>query len=85
MPMKTKVFAMLLAVLLLAGCSEDPGPQMGCMTGIPKVGDPVRTFMRCCTKQEYLAGNNVERGGISYFSNYTDHEWKPVSDCSKCD
>lgn len=68
----------------LAQCSEDEGPQMGCSTGIRKSGGTERKLIRCCTRKEHLAGNNVDAGGIDRFDNYTDWEWEPVSDCDKC-
>lgn len=83
--MKTKLITILLVILLVAGCSEEnPGPQMGCMTGVPKVGDPVRTFIRCCTQEDFYGGSNPAAGGTTDWNYYTDHEWKAVSDCDKC-
>jgi hypothetical protein len=74
----------ILFTFTLISCSDDSGPQMGCMTGIPKSGGTERVLIKCVTKKSFLAGNNVSEGGTANFANYTNHEWKPVSDCSKC-
>ena len=85
--MKT-ILSILFASLLFMGCSEDDpakDSKLGCMTGIPKAGAPVRTFYRCGTYEQFLAGDNVAAGGTDIFDNYTNHQWAKVSDCSKCD
>lgn len=57
---------------------------MGCMTAIPKSGGTTRVQLRCCTYQEFLAGDNVAGGGVPYFANYKEHKWDQVDDCSEC-
>jgi hypothetical protein len=80
--MKKAIFVLLLVAAM--GCAkEEAGPQMGCMTGIPK-GYTNRGLIRCCTKEQYLAGNNVAAGGIASFTNYTSVTWTPISNCSDC-
>jgi hypothetical protein len=71
----------IFILLMFFACQEDPGPQMGCSTGIR---DGERKLLRCSTKEEHLAGSNVNAGGVSYFQNYTRHEWEPVRDCQIC-
>ena len=74
----------LFLMMLLLSCKEDdPGPQMGCSTGIRKsTGN--REVIRCCTQQDHLAGDNISQGGTDRFTLYLDHEWYEVSDCSEC-
>lgn len=80
--MKKAIFILLLVAAM--GCTkEEAGPQMGCMTGIPK-GYTNRGLIRCCTKEQYLAGSNVAAGGIASFTNYTSVTWTPVANCSDC-
>jgi hypothetical protein len=76
-----KTIALILLTFLLS-CSEDPGPQMGCSTG---VRDGKRHLLRCSTFDEHIAGNNVARGGISYFGNYSQHQWEKVKNCKECE
>lgn len=81
--MKTLLITLILAILM--SCSEgetvEPQSEKGCLTGII---NGKRAFIRCCTRQEYLAGSNVNQGGTSTWNNYTAHQWTPVSDCSEC-
>jgi hypothetical protein len=77
---------LIIAILIMFSCSEEaPEPQMGCITGVSK-SDPSgeRVSMGCRTREQFLAGDNVSAGGVSYFGNYTQHQWKAVSDCDKC-
>ena len=81
--MKTLI-TIIVAAMLSTSCSKsDPGPQMGCMTGIPK-GYTNRGLIRCCTQAQYLAGGNVTAGGIANFSDFTSITWTPTSDCATC-
>lgn len=85
--MKTRLsqqlIALILFVFMFIGCAkDDPGPQMGCLTGL--TGNGTRVTIRCCTKEQFQAGSNVNAGGTSNWSTYTSHEWKAVSDCSQC-
>lgn len=75
----------LISALTFSQCREDEGPQYGCQTGIPKA-DPSRgrVFIRCCTEKEHQAGSNVNIGGISGFSKYTQVQWQPIDDCKNC-
>lgn len=77
---------LILAIMLVAfmGCEsedQDPNAGTGCMTGIPK-GQNYRVQIRCCTRQEFLAGNNVNAGGTSNWTSYTDHDWEKCSACN---
>lgn len=74
----------LIAALVCAlSCSEedDPTTDQGCLTGIPKSGPPERVLIRCCTNQQYLAGNNTGAGGTSSWTLYTGHQWAKCDDC----
>lgn len=82
--------ALIVIVLLaLVSCKEEDGidpndpDQKGCMTGVSKSSGQ-RVNLRCCTQQEYLAGSNVNAGGYAHWTNYTQHEWKAVANCSAC-
>jgi len=80
--MKKTIFILAL-LAIAASCTKETGPQMGCMTGIPK-GYTNRALIRCCTKEQYQAGNNVAAGGIASFTNYTSVTWTPVANCNDC-
>ena len=80
--MKLKVLSVCFLLLIGSCKEEDPGPQLGCSTGMR---DGERKLLRCCTQKEHLAGNNEAAGGVSYFNNYTQHQWEPVSNCKKCE
>lgn len=71
--------------ICLAGCEKDEpeGEPMGCMTGIPQ-GQNYRVLIRCCTRREFLAGDNVNAGGTSNWTHYTRHEWVKVKKCGDC-
>lgn len=79
---------LLIIILFAFSCKEDEpsGPQMGCVTGINKQ-DATNTivYIKCITKEQYLAGNNTAAGGlfpeIVYYKNTS---WKAINDCSKC-
>ena len=76
---------LITAASLVLGCdNNDPGPQKGCLTAIPKVGAPDRIFLRCCTQEEFNSGSNVAAGGTAGWDNYTGHQWVAVSSCDKC-
>lgn len=78
--------ALIIAVVagliyFLVGCSEDePTTDQGCLTGI-RNGTTDRVFIRCCTRKEYLAGDNTTAGGTANWSNYTNHQWAACPDC----
>jgi hypothetical protein len=77
-------YVLLSILLILASCDkDDPGPQLGCSTGVRKSSGQ-RELIRCCTKEQHLSGDNVNEGGVSSFSFFTNHEWTAVSDCSEC-
>lgn len=79
--MKNLIYILLFAA---TACSKsDPGPQQGCMTGIPK-GYTNRGLIRCCTQAQYQAGNNVAIGGTANFSDFTNVTWVATSDCATC-
>ena len=73
----------LIFILLLFGCSKasDPAPATGCWTGMR---DGKRQLIDCCLKKEYLAGNNVAAGGVSWCVNYTQWQWEPNRTCKQC-
>jgi hypothetical protein len=81
-----KQLLIILCVLCAFACGpdledEDPKAGIGCHTGIPKSGNGDRILVRCCTHKEFLAGENVNAGGVSYFNAYTDHKWEKCDDC----
>jgi len=73
---------LFILIILLSCQEEDNGPRMGCSIGMR---DGRIRLLRCCTREEHAAGNNVAAGGISYFGNYTQHQWIEVSNCNECD
>lgn len=79
--MKKAIFILLLVAAI--GCTKETGPQMGCMTGIPK-GYTNRGLIRCCTKEQYQAGNNVAAGGTANWTQFTNHQWTPIDNCNNC-
>jgi hypothetical protein len=72
----------MLGFSLVSGCSEkeDPKPSEGCLTGINN--DGVRVQIRCCTREEYLAGSNVNAGGTASWESYTGHKWELCDSCN---
>lgn len=83
--MKSLALILLLTIVVAAfSCSDDDDPEMGCMTGIPKSGGTHRELIKCCTRDQYLAGSNVKAGGDARFSNYNTVQWTPADDCSEC-
>lgn len=67
----------------MVACSEDePKVQVGCSTGMR---DGKRQLVSCGTKEQYLAGSNVAAGGVSWFGNYTQHQWEPAKNCKECE
>lgn len=79
------IIAIFTVIYWLTSCSEENTSNLGCVRGISKSnpnGGLVR--VRCCTREEFLAGSNVNQGGVSYWSSYTNHKWEPVNDCSEC-
>lgn len=83
-----KYLIFLFLALSAVSCKDDEpsGPQKGCVTGINK-NDATNTivYIKCITKDGYLAGNNTAAGGefpeIIYYKNTS---WKAIKDCSKC-
>lgn len=63
-------------------CSEDDEPkkEVKCLTGVNNDGD--RVFIRCATKEQYLAGNNVAQGGTANWTNYKGHKWEECDNCN---
>ena len=74
-----KFFAILLILAACSGEDEDPSGN-GCLTGINKSSGQ-RELIRCCTKEEYLAGSNVSAGGTANWNSYTGHSWAVCDDC----
>lgn len=75
-----KIIAVALLLFALS-CSDEEESNIGCLTGILK-GTNYRVTIRCCTRQEYLAGNNVNAGGTSNWTDYTSHDWEKCSACN---
>lgn len=75
-----KRIILIIAFISLFGCEDEPETDQGCMTGVP-VGLNYSVHIRCCTKQQYLAGNNVNAGGTANWASYTDHKWEKCSSC----
>lgn len=77
---------MLLTVLVSCRDNEEEpqSQQKGCASGI-LIGTSTRVNFRCCTKAEFDAGSDTSIGGTAAWTNYTDHQWTAVSDCSQCD
>lgn len=74
---------LFIIAFIAAGCSEEEiKTNKGCQTGIVK-NDPTntRSFIRCCTQAEALAGNNVAAGGTASFIYYNAVTWEKCSDC----
>lgn len=75
----------IIFLLALVSCSEDePTIQMGCMTGVNR-SDPTKTvqLIRCCTREQYLAGSNTDRGGTDRVKYFINLSWQPISDCNQ--
>lgn len=68
----------ILIILLLFSCSEEDETLKGCSTGIR---DGKRQLIRCATKEQHLAGNNVAAGGVGYFANYKNPQWEKCDQC----
>lgn len=68
----------------LGACSEDDEPEskskVRCLTGVNIDGD--RVFIRCATKEQYMAGNNVSQGGTANWTNFTGHQWEECDNCN---
>ena len=79
-----KLGLVIIAIMFLVSlfsCSEDePETLQGCLTGVHKLGTD-RELIRCCTREEYLAGSNVNAGGTANWSNYTKHQWEKCDQC----
>jgi hypothetical protein len=60
-----------------------PSRKRGCLSGI-RNGETTRANIRCCTRDEFLAGSNVSKGGTSEWTLYTKQEWKAAGSCSEC-
>ena len=87
-----KSLIIFLCIALLLCCNKDnsitvdPNPK-GCLTGIIKScsSNCTRYLIRCCTKAEYAAGNNVAQGGTANLDLFRDWQWVEVKkDCSEC-
>jgi len=71
----------ILAILVIVCACTEPETDQGCLTGIPKSGGTGRILIRCSTRQEYLAGNNVGAGGTVSWDSFISHEWEKCDDC----
>lgn len=67
----------LLLLLLCISCKEDD-TLMGCSTG---VRNGSRELIRCATKQQHLAGNNISAGGVKHFTAFTNTKWEKCDQC----
>lgn len=75
----------IVFLTLFVGCEEeeDPNAGTGCLTAYPKAGAEADRFtIRCCTRQEFLAGSNVSAGGTANWTLYAGHKWEKCSDCN---
>jgi hypothetical protein len=71
---------LIFAFALLASCSEDDkGPETKCLTGENSTG--TRVFIKCLTREQYLAGSNVQAGGSPEWNYYIRHEWEECDNC----
>lgn len=79
--MKHVILILFLFCSVSFSCSEDDDPSgNGCLTGVNKSSGQ-RELIRCCTKEEYLAGSNVSAGGTANWNSYTGHSWAVCDDC----
>lgn len=70
----------IFILLLFSSCEEEEIIEVRCQTGI-YVGTTERVFLRCATHKQYIAGDNVKAGGISYSRNYDHQKWEK---CDRC-
>lgn len=80
--MKNLILVLFLLVFSCSEDEEDPRSGIGCQTGILKSGGTDRDLIRCCTFQEFLAGDNVNAGGTSRAKYYKDMKWEKCADCN---
>lgn len=81
--MKRAIYIAMIFMTSAISCSEEDMPETGCVTGIPLNGGD-RVLVRCCTRAEFNAAANVAAGGVSYFWNYTDHQYEAGKTCKQC-
>lgn len=77
--MKHVVLAILL-ILTACNSDDEPSSGKGCLTGISKQSGQ-RELIRCCTREQYLAGSNTSAGGTSSWNGYSSHKWEVCPDC----
>jgi hypothetical protein len=82
--MKTLITIILILALAVSCNNEEPGPQMGCQTGILKGGSTARVTIRCCTKEQHQAGDNTKIGGTNLFTYYSQVKWEAIDKCENC-
>jgi len=74
----------IAVIFLLAtqGCAKKDlkpvGPVIGCESGNI---NGVRYTFRCCTQQQFAAGDNVKSGGTALFTSFKNVQWAPCPDC----
>lgn len=73
---------LLLLIILLSCGTEQPEPSsaVGCQSGII---DGNRIFIRCTTMDGFLAGDNIDAGGLSKseWSKYSNIKWELCDNC----
>jgi hypothetical protein len=77
-----KLFYILLVIAAMS-CADEDTVQMGCQTGILK-GTTQRLYIRCCTREQHLAGANEAAGGSAAVSSYSNLEWTAIDKCENC-
>jgi len=66
--------------LIIVSCEEkDNESNKKCITGVDS--NMERVFIRCATREEFMAGNNVKKGGTANWENYEGHKWESCSNC----
>lgn len=75
-----KQVVLILALFAFSCSDDDPETENGCLTGIP-TGATDRVLIKCSTREQYLAGNNVSAGGTASWNAYTGHQWAKCNDC----
>lgn len=70
----------IIFCLLIFSCAKEKVTltNIGCESGEV---NGVRVTFRCCTHQQFLAGDNVSSGGTTMYNHYDKVKWALCSDC----
>lgn len=71
----------MVFLLAMFGCAKENVQSVtlrGCQTGVI---NSTRTFLRCCTHKEFLAGSNVAGGGYDLVKYYSALKWETCDQC----